>query len=187
VLSNEWFSLFYFFSSSRVWYFEIIFVHDYFSNKIKANWIVDFYLINSKFILLINSLTLHAQSLIHLMMNNRKKFVIIIIIIYVCQYNIMQIYSRIALTENLYGIILNKSKLFSDIGQRNLLLDIILCQTYKCNVINRIKWLVDSQANLLSWIPMWKADHCRKSLMYNVTNWYSFIIVGILVLLLYQI
>jgi len=55
------------------------------------------------------------------------------------------------------------------------LLNLILCQTYKFNVINRIKWLWDSQANLLCWISMWKADHSRKSLMYNIANWYSFI------------
>jgi len=101
---------------------------------------------------------------------------------FIFQYNIMQIY----LIENLNGITLNESKL-SDIGQRNLSLYIMLCQTYKFNVSNRIKWLVDCQANLLSWIPMWKADHCRKSLMYNVANWYSFITVEILILLSYQI
>lgn len=57
--------------------------------------------------------------------------------------------SFVALTDYLYGI----HKL-SDIVQWNLLLDRILCQTYKFNVINRIKWSGDSQANLLSWIPM---------------------------------
>ena len=114
----------------------------------------------SKFNVVTNEFTstLHAQSLMHLMMSWRKNFVMIIIASDdVSQYNIMQIYEFFYCID---GLSLwnwqkkNSPNKLSDIDQWNPLLDRILCQTYKFNVINRIKWSGDSQANLLSWIPM---------------------------------
>jgi len=99
VLSNEMI-----FFSCDIWDYTYIFflmilshsdVHYLLTNKTKLN--VDFHQINSKFILLIKSIQSIANEFTHCMLNHWsiswwviEKFVIIIV--YVCQYNIMQIY-----------------------------------------------------------------------------------------------